>query len=344
MTVTVPTLPARATPVVIAHRGASGYLPEHTLAAYALAMHQGADYIEPDLVMTRDGKLIARHDNVLDLTTDVAARAEFTDRRTRKMIDGRSVTGWFSEDFTLAEIKRLRVVERIPGVRPANARFDGQFEVPTLEEIIALVRAYEKALGRGIGIYPETKHPTYFRARGLPLEQTLVDLLHASGHDRACIQSFEIGNLKALRALTRLPLVQLLAPDGKPYDVESAGETLTYEKMATAEGLRDIASYADAVGPEKNMIIRLDARGDLDPAGTTDLVEHAHAAGLAVHPYTFRAENHFLPGNFRSSAEPRALGNAEAEIKAFLAAGVDGFFTDHPDAGVRAARAFAKKL
>ena len=228
----------------------------------------------------------------------------------------------------------------------ANARFDGQFDVPTLEEIIALVQAYEQALGRGIGIYPETKHPTYFRTLGLPLEQTLVDLLHAngyrSGRDRAYIQSFEIGNLQNLRGRTRLRLVQLLAPDGKPYDVERAGEALTYEKMASAEGLRDIAAYADAVGPDKNMVIPLDTRGNLDPDRATDFVKHAHAAGLAVHPYTFRAENHFLPGNFRSSAEPQALGNAEEEIKAFLAVGVDGFFTDHPDTGVRAARAFTK--
>lgn len=340
-------LPGRPTPVpiVIAHRGASGYLPEHTLAAYAVAMLHGADYIEPDLVMTRDGRLIARHDNVLDLTTDIAEHAAFAGRRATKEVDGVPVTGWFSEDFTLAEIKQLRANERIPEVRPANARFDRQFEIPTLEEIIALLKAHEQALGRRIGIYPETKHPTYFQRLGLGMEKTLVDTLHAAGFagadGAAFIQSFETANLRLLRGLTDLPLIQLLDATGRPYDVQTAGGALTYDQMATPEGLREIASYADGVGPEKyHFILPRDARGDLDPANATDFVRNVHAAGLAVHAWTFRAENCFLPHNYRRSAEPNALGAADREMRTFLVAGIDGFFTDQSDIGVHARDAF----
>lgn len=336
-----PVVRAAAAPIVIAHRGASGYLPEHTLAAYAVAIQQGADFIEPDLVMTRDGHLIARHDNLLDLTTDVAQRPEFAGRRTTRTVDGVSVTGWFSEDFTLAEIKQLRAIERIPAVRPANTRFDGQFSVPTLQEIIDLVKACEQASGRAIGIYPETKHPTHFAALGLPMEEPLVQILRANGYesrrDRVYIQSFEVSNLKKLRRLTRIPLVQLLWLEGRPYDVEAAGGSLTYDQMATAEGLREIARYADGVGPEKyHFLLPLDAAGNLDPANATEFVRNAHAAGLKVHPYTFRAENRFLPANYRSSDDPNALGAAQAEIEVFLGLGIDGLFTDQTDIGVRA--------
>jgi glycerophosphoryl diester phosphodiesterase len=332
--------PKRA-PLVIAHRGASGYVPEHTLAAYTLAIQQGADFIEPDLVMTKDGHFIARHDNTLNLTTDVATRAEFGDRQTEKTVDGTRVTGWFSEDFSLAEIKRLRAVERIPHVRPNNVRFNGQFEIPTLQEIIDLARAQEKASGRTIGIYPETKHPSYFRRLDLAMEKRLVQTLHANGYDKEphkiFIQSFEIENLQDLRRLTRLPLVQLLWGDGKPYDVDAVGGALTYDRMATAAGLSDIAAYADAVGPEKNhFILPLDVNGALNSRDATDFVKLAHAAGLAVHPYTFRAENHFLPSNYRRDTETGMYGDLVGEIAAFLATGIDGFFTDHSDIGVRA--------
>lgn len=333
-------------PLVIAHRGASGYLPEHTQAAYSVAILQGADFIEPDLVMTKDGHLIARHDNVLDLTTDVARRPEFADRRTTKVVDGVTVTGWFSEDFTLTEIKQLRATERIPDVRPANARFDGQFQVPTLQEIIDLVKSHERALGRRIGLYPETKHPTYFQRLGLPMEEPLVEMLCRNGYEeapeRVFIQSFEVGNLRKLDSMTPIPLVQLLGREGKPYDVEAERGALTYDQMATPQGLADIATYADGVGPEKyHFILAPDVEGRLDPANATDFVKNAHAVGLKVHPYTFRAENRFLPASLRSSDDPNALGDGEGEIAAFLATGVDGFFTDQADVGVRARDAFA---
>jgi glycerophosphoryl diester phosphodiesterase len=329
-------------PIVIAHRGASGYVPEHTLAAYSMAILQGADFIEPDLVMTKDGHLVARH----DLTTDVAQRPEFADRRATKTVDGASVTGWFSEDFTLDEIKQLRAIERIPDIRPANSRLDGQFKVPTLQEIIDLVKAMERSQGRRIGIYPETKHPTHFAALGLSMEEPLVKILHGNGYagpnSPVFIQSFEVDNLKKLNRMTRLPLIQLLWSSGQPYDQQAAGSHLTYDQMATPQGLAEIASYADGVGPEKNhFIIPLDASGRLDPANATTFVRDAHAVGLKVHPYTFRAENAFLPANLRDgSGDAQARGDAEGEIRIFLSTGIDGFFTDHTDAGVRARDAF----
>ena len=339
---------AHSRPIVIAHRGASGYLPEHTLAGYAVAMLQGADFIEPDLVMTKDGHLIARHDNGLNLTTDVAQRPEFAERHAEKTVDGTTTSGWFSEDFTLAEIKQLRAVERIPNLRPGNARLDGQFEVPTLQEIIDLVKANEKALGRKIGIYPETKHPTYFQRLGLAMEGKLVKALHANGYatkrDRVFIQSFEIGNLKKLRRLTRIPLIQLLETSSGPADVVATGGSLTYNEMATAEGLREIASYADGVGPEKyHFIIPRTTDGALYAANATEFVRNAHACGLRVHPYTFRAENYFQPTNLRSSGDPTAHGNLAAEIELFLSVGIDGFFTDQSDIGISARNHFQAK-
>lgn len=339
-------LPDQDKPLVIAHRGASGYVPEHTLAAYAMAILQGADFIEPDLVITKDGHLVARHDNVLDLTTDVSSRPEFAGRKTTKTVDGVTVTGWFSEDFTLNEIKTLRAIERIPGIRPANARFDGQFEIPTFQEIIELAQAYEKLLDRRIGLYPETKHPTYFDRLGLPLEEPLVKVLRRNGYEgrnaQVFIQSFEINNLRKLKGMTRIPLVQLLWIEGKPYDVEAGGGTLTYEQMATPAGLAQIASYAKGVGPEKRFIIPLDSAGNLNLSSATRFVQDAHAVGLQVHPYTFRSENVFLPSNFKSSSDPNALGDGAGEIKVFLRTGIDGFFTDQTDRGIVARDAFLK--
>lgn len=336
-----------AAPIVIGHRGASGYLPEHTLAAYALAVFQGADFIEPDLVMTRDGHLIARHENILDETTDVAAHPQFASRRTTKVLDGFTVTAWWSEDFTLAEIKRLRARERIPAVRPANARVDDQLEIPTLQEVIDLAKGLEKATGRRIGIYPETKHPTYFRNLGLAMEAPLVRVLRRNGyvgqHDQVFIQSFEVSNLKDLSRMTNLPLVQLLGgANSRPFDVVAAGGTLTYGQMATAQGLAQIAQYAHGVGPSKGYVIPV-VGGILDPANATTFVRDAHAVGLVVHPYTFRVENQFLPLNLRVGTDPSARGNLQAEIEMFLDAGIDGFFTDNSDVGVKARDAFVDR-
>lgn len=330
--------PQPTKPIVIAHRGASGYLPEHTLAAYATAVFQGADFIEPDLVMTRDGRLIARHDNRLDVTTDVARRPAFAGRRTTRVVDGQHLTGWFSEDFTLAEIRTLRAVERLPQLRPANARFDGQFPVPTLEEILALREALEGVTGRPIGLYPEIKHPTHFRERDLPMEGPLVETLHRHGLEDGCrvyIQSFEVASLQRLRRLTRIPLIQLLASEGQPFDVKASGGALTYARMATAAGLKDITVYAAGVGPDKTLLIPRDETGRLDPGRATTFVADAHRVGLKVHPYTFRAENRFLPANHRRGDDPAALGDLAGELAVFLALGIDGFFTDQPDLGVQ---------
>ncbi|SFP22658.1 glycerophosphodiester phosphodiesterase [Ectopseudomonas composti] len=324
-------------PLVIAHRGASGYVPEHTLAAYALAALQGADYIEPDLVMTRDGQLVARHDNELGLTTDVAQHPEFAARKRTQSVDGRSLEGWFSEDFTLAELKTLRAIERIPQQRPGNTRFDGQFEIPTLQEIIDLVKRLEALQQRTLGLYPETKHPTHFQQRDLAMEKPLLAVLERNGYDSAeapvFIQSFEVENLKTLSTLTPLRLVQLLWIEGQPYDQQVRGSGLGYQQMITPEGLQNIASYAAGIGPEKGMVIPRDAAGNL--SAPTSLVADAHAAGLKVHPYTFRAENAFLPSSLRTGSDPVERGDIDAELRAFLATGIDGLFIDQPDIAVR---------
>ncbi|XP_026726098.1 glycerophosphodiester phosphodiesterase GDPD6-like [Trichoplusia ni] len=323
-------------PLLIAHRGASGYVPEHTLGAYALAATMGADYLEPDVVMTKDGHIIARHDNKLDITTNVAQHPEFADRYKTQMVDGSILSGWFTEDFTLAEIKTLRSIERIPSTRPGNARMDEAFEVPTMQEIIDLAKGLEVSLHRPIGIYPEIKHPTHFQRLGLAMEQPLVDLLHKNGYRGPeapiYIQSFEVSNLKELKNMTDIRLIQLLGanPNNPPVDQAVLGTGLTYGQMATAEGLREIATYAYAVGPDKGYIIPRTSENKLGEV--TSFVKDAHAANLKVHPYTFRSENVFLPVEFRSDdPSPAALGNAAGELKAFLEAGIDGAFTDQPD-------------
>jgi len=316
-------------PIVIAHRGASGERPEHTLAAYELAIEQGADFIEPDLVMTRDGQLVARHENNITDTTDVASRPEFRDRKTSKTIDGTRHSGWFSEDFTLAELKTLRAKERLPLLRRGNTKFDGQFEVPTLREVIALAKSASAQTGRTIGIYPETKHPSYFASIGLPLEAALVAELGAAGWDRAdapvFIQSFEVNNLKALAKLTKVPLIHLMDAEGGPAD----GAQPSYAAMITPEGLKAVAAYAAGIGPAKVMAVKADGT-------VTPLVADAHAAGLKVHPWTFRAENFFLPSGLRGGINPAGHGRLGEEISRHLAAGVDGFFTDFPYQGVEA--------
>jgi len=349
----MPTSSKRTAPVVIGHRGACGYVPEHTLTSYFIAMQDGVDYVEPDLVMTKDGVLVARHENEIGGTTDVAVHPEFADRRARKTIDGVVHEGWFTEDFTLAELKTLRARERIPDIRVANSRFDGQFEVPTFEEILALVDGVQKQremharqLGqpapKRIGVYPETKHPTYFQGLGLAMEELLVKTLHHHGYKGrnglAIIQCFEVANLEQMRRMTELPIVQLMEHEGGPYDFVAKGVKRTYHEMTTPSGLAEVATYATAIGPHKLQVIPLKSDGTLD--APSPLIEDAHAAGLGIHAYTFRAENQFLPREFRSDADPHHLGDLKGELTVYLEAGLDGFFTDHADYGVKARDAF----
>jgi len=329
----------QAEPIVIAHRGASGYRPEHTLAAYRLAIRLGADYVEPDLVSTKDGVLVARHENEISGTTDVADHPEFADRRTTKTIDGNPITGWFTEDFTLAELKTLRAKERLPQVRPDNTRYDGRFEVPTLDEVLDLVREESRLAGRRIGVYPETKHPTYFDSIGLSMEEPLVSTLREHGLDRAkakvFIQSFETGNLQDLDEMTSAPLVQLVDAAGAPYDLVAAGDPRTYADLVTPAGMADIAEYADGVGANKNLVLPRDPATGATGAPSA-LVDDAHAESLIVHVWTLRDENQFMATNFRIGTDPNAKGDIFAEVTAFLDAGVDGMFADYPDSAVDA--------
>jgi glycerophosphoryl diester phosphodiesterase len=318
--------------IVIAHRGASGERPEHTMLSYGRAIEQGADFIEPDLVPTRDGVLVARHENNIADTTDVASHPEFAGRKTTKTIDGETMTGWFTEDFTLAELKTLRAKERLPQVRPGNTKYDGQAEIPTFDEVIALAKRESARTGRTIGVYPETKHPSYFASIGLPVEARLVERLKAAGWDRAdapvFIQSFEVNNLKKLKGMTQVRLIQLMARDGGPAD----NAMPSYAAMSTPEALKAVAEYAYGIGPELTEIV--------PASGTpTNLVADAHAAGLKVHPWTFRAENFFLLPQYRTGT-PLEHGRIAEEIALFLKLGVDGFFTDFPYIGVQARDAF----
>ncbi len=337
-------------PIVIGHRGASGLRPEHTLEAYKLAIEQGADFIEPDLVSTKDGVLVARHENEISGTTDVADRPEFADRKATKMIDGQEVTGWFTEDFTLAELKTLRAKERLPELR--GTEYDGLFEVPTLEEIIDLLKEVEAETGRKIGIYPETKHPTYFDSVGLSLEEPLVDTLVKTGFtdpDRVFIQSFEVSNLQYLQQLMTeegidLPLVQLFDEfHVQPYDFVVSGDSRTYGDLISAESLKNfVATYAEGIGPWKRTFVLtekletpIDANGDNKAEVTEQLtgevlpvIENAHAAGLLVHPYTFRNEERYLVADEMGNVQ-----SAEEEYEQFIRLGVDGFFTDFPGTG-----------
>jgi len=324
-------------PLVIAHRGASGYRPEHTLASYTLAIEMGADYIEPDLVATRDGRLVARHEPLLDDTTDVKARPEFASRRTTKELDGKSVTGFFASDFTLAEIKQLRAVQSNPA---RSQEFDGRFEIPTFEEILDLAERESKQRGRIIGVYPETKHPSFHLALGLPLEDRVLEILRRHKLDRedgpVFIQSFESANLQYLRAQTKLPLVQLLDDGALLYD--AAGKHVTGVKIsqygdkrggAAPQTLEDIAKYANAIGPYKRQIMREVKAPQLLQ---TTLIEQAHAAGLRVHTYTFRSE--------AATLAPEYNNDPQLEYRQFYALGIDGVFSDFPDAALKARSGF----
>lgn len=324
---------SRARPIVIAHRGASGQRPEHTFAAYRLAIQQGADFIEPDLVMTRDGVLVCRHENEISGTTDVATRPEFGERRKTKTVDGVEAEGWWVEDFTLAELKALRCKERLPQLRPANTAYDGQEEIPTFAEVLALARQ------AGVGVYPELKHPTFLREQGLdPVPALVADVRAAGGQavaDRMFVQCFEIWPLRQLAQMSsiRWSCVQLIGASGGPWDRRD----LTYADML--RDLPSIAEYARGIGPEKTLVIPRDADGR--SAAPTDLIARAHAANLLVHPWTFRAENYFLPTELRRG-DPNARdfmrrhGDLEADLRAFYAAGVDGVFSDFPAAAMAA--------
>ena len=331
---------AHSVPLVIGHRGASGYRPEHTLAGYELAARMGADYIEPDLVSTKDHVLVARHENDITGTTDVADHPEFAGRKTTKVVDGTSHTGWFTEDFTLAEIKTLRAKERLPEIRQHNTLYDGLFEIPTFDEVLTLRERLSRDLHRTIGVYPETKHPTYFQQIGLPLEAPLVKALQRAGLTKSrspvFIQSFEITNLIDLRTHFRVKnkLVFLTSATGAPYDLSSTGDPRTYADLTTPAGPARLAKTVNGIGPDKIQVIPRDPAGNL---GTpTTLVRDAHRAGLLVHPYTFRAENDFLPTDFKVGTEPSDYGRILDEFTAYLKAGVDGFFTDQADIGVLA--------
>ncbi|GAA3209000.1 glycerophosphodiester phosphodiesterase [Actinocorallia longicatena] len=320
-----------ARPLVIAHRGASAHRPEHTLSGYRLAIETGADYIEPDLVQTKDGVLVDRHENALSQTTDVASHPEFAARKTTKSIDGVPVTDWFSEDFTFAELRTLRAIERIPGIRPDNQAFDGQDVIPSLEEVIDLAQEH------GVGVYPETKHPTYFASIGLPFDEPLLKTLAAKGLDRrgskVFVQSFEPGILERLRKRTKAHLVLLVNGSGRPYDFTASGDPRTYADLVAKKGLEWVATFADGIGPSTSWIIPVDASGKTLPA--TTLVKDAHRANLTVHPWTFRPENTFLPVNYRlgdpaSPVYARAQGDAAGWLRALLATGIDGIFSDDP--------------
>lgn len=325
----------RGRPIVIAHRGASAYRPEHTLPAYTLAIEQGADFIEPDLVMTKDHILVCRHENEITQTTNVAERPEFADRRKAKTVDAVEAVGFWVEDFTLAELKTLRARERIPQLRPANAQYNDQFEVPTFAEALALAQS------RGKGIYPELKHPTFLREQGVDPVPAFIGAVNEGGGQRAAdimyVQCFEVGAIRTLAQMSsiRWQCVQLVAAEGGPWDQRET----TYASMLAGDGLRRIADYARGLGPEKALIIPRDAANNMAPA--TDLVARAHAANLVVHPWTMRPENYFLPASLRAgdASAPdylRQHGNLDAELRAFYAAGVDGVFSDDPAAAVAA--------
>ena len=321
-------------PLIVGHRGASGERPESTLLAFRQAIAEGADVIEPDLVLTKDGHLVVRHENDISQTTDVASRPEFAARKATKVIDGQKITGWFTEDFTLAEIKTIRCRERLPQLRPDSAKFDGQEQIATYQQVIDLAKAESARLKRTIGTYPEMKHPTYFAGIGLPVEQRLADILKTNGLDRAdspvFVQCFEVAPLKTFKTLSNAPRIQLVSRGDGPAD----DTRVRYADMISASGLKAMATYATGVGPEWPMVIPTAPDGGLGPA--TSLVADAHAAGLAVHPWTVRAENTFLPPKLRRGPDPAAHGDVAAVYKALYAAGIDGLFSDFPGLAAKA--------
>ncbi|MFF7609661.1 glycerophosphodiester phosphodiesterase family protein [Streptomyces parvulus] len=331
-------------PTVIGHRGASGYRPEHTFGSYELALDMGADIVEAgDLVPTRDGHLVCRHEPEIGGTTDVAGHREFADRKRTKLLDGVSTTGWFTEDFTLAELKTLRATERIPANRPHNSLYDGRWEIPTFEEVLRWQNEQTRRRGRQVWIYPELKHPTYFRKLGLGTEERLARLLRKYGKDRknspVIVQSFEPTSIQRMNRLVGNPLAVLLSgANTRPWDFVETGDPRTTADLVTPKGLREIASYAQGIGPTLDLIIPRDSAGRLTEP--TTLVRDAHRAGLILHPYTMRNENPFLPAEFRKGTDPDAYGDAFGAFRTYFATGIDGIFTDNPDTGVLAREDF----
>lgn len=322
-------------PLVLGHRGAAGYRPEHTAASYELAARLGADYIEPDLVSTKDHVLVARHENNIAETTDVADHPEFASRRTTKKIDGKDATGWFTEDFTLAELKTLYAKERLPDIRQENTLFDHRYRVLTFQQVVDLRKKLSHQLGRQIGLLPELKHSTYFASIGLDLETPFVRTLRANGLDalasKVVAQSFEVANLRALKQRwhVRIPTVFNTSVSGQPYDFTVAGDPRTYADLMKPAELAKLAAFVDIIGADKLQVIPLKADGML---GTpTSLVRDAHHAGIKVMPYTFRAENTFLPKDYRVGSSPVDFGRAIDEQRAYLATGIDGLWCDQPD-------------
>ncbi|MGC5396977.1 glycerophosphodiester phosphodiesterase [Streptomyces sp. DT20] len=333
-------------PTVIGHRGTSGYRPEHTLGSYQLALDMGAHVIEQDLVPTRDGHLVCRHENDITATTDVSAHPEFASRKTTKTVDGIPLTGWFTEDFTLAELKTLRAKERIPGNRQKNTLYDGRWEIPTFEEVLRWADREGRRRGKPVWLYVETKHPTYFRGLGLGLEERLVKLLRRYDRHRAqsplILQSFEPSSIQRLAKLVATPRVVLLSGTGtQPWDFTATGDPRTTDDLVKPAGLKWMASFAQGIGPTLDLIIPKDASGRL--AEPTTLVRDAHAQGLILHPYTMRNENTFLPADFLRGSDPNAYGDAFGAFAAYFATGIDGIFSDNPDTALLAAADFTGK-
>ncbi|MEV5609827.1 glycerophosphodiester phosphodiesterase [Streptomyces sp. NPDC052225] len=331
-------------PTIIGHRGASGYRPEHTLGSYQLALDMGAHIIEAgDLVPTKDGHLVCRHEPEIGGTTDVSAHPEFASRKTTKILDGVSTTGWFTEDFTLAELKTLRAKERIPATRQRNTLYDGRWEIPTFEEALAWRAEQSRKRGREVWIYPELKHPTYFRKLGLGVEERLARILRAHGLHRknspVIIQSFEPTSIQRMNKLVDNPLAVLLSTaSSRPADFVDSGDPRTVADLITPKGLAEIATYAQGIGPTLDLIIPKDASGKLTQP--TTLVKDAHDAGLILHPYTMRNENTFLPADFKKGTDPNAYGDAFGAFKTYFATGIDGVFTDNCDTGLLAREDF----
>ncbi|WP_052868182.1 glycerophosphodiester phosphodiesterase [Streptomyces niger] len=332
-------------PLVVGHRGASGYRPEHTFGSYQLALDMGADVIEQDLVPTKDGHLVCRHENDITATTDVADHPEFAGRKTTKTVDGVKLTGWFTEDFTLAELKTLRAKERIPQTRQHNTLYNGRWDVPTFEEVLQWAEREGRKRGRHIWLHIETKHPTYFRKLGLGLEERLTKLLRQYGRHKKnspnFLQSFEPSSIQRLDKLVDCPKVVLLGTlKDQPWDFKEAGDKRTVADLVKPEGLRWIASFAQGIGPDLTVIIPRTSDGKLGKPSS--VVKDAHDAGLVLHPYTVRNENTFLPVDLRKGSDPNAYGDSLAYFKALFATGIDGLFSDNPDTALLAAAEFRK--